>query len=58
MAHTNDDLIDFEQNGIDPELTQPREHPVPCWACRRPTWNQGGGCSLHYRGRAPVPPQR
>lgn len=50
-AHTPADLAHFAALGIDPESTQPRERPVPCLACRRPTMNQAGGCDQHYIAR-------
>ena len=45
--HTTKDLEHFATHGINPNNTQPRDHPVKCF-CNTPTWNQNAKCDRHY----------
>lgn len=47
-GHTERDFVELAAAGVDPESTQPREHPVGCFVCQRPTWHQAGRCDDHY----------
>jgi len=41
--HSLDDLLRAASDGE----RQPREHPVPCQVCHRPTWNLSADCGQH-----------
>lgn len=46
--HTPRDEIELWAAGVDPDTTQPRERPVPCLVCLKPTMHQAHGCDVHY----------
>lgn len=49
--HTPADHATLTAAGIDPDTVQPRERPVPCAVCFRPTLNVAAGCDRpgHYQ---------
>jgi len=46
--HSLDDLLRAASDGE----RQPREHPVPCQVCHRPTWNLSADCGQHTTASA------
>jgi len=47
-GHTAADAAALISAGIEPAVTQPREHAVRCVICLRETWHQMGYCDSHY----------
>lgn len=48
-GHTAQDAAALIVAGVDPASTQPRERPVLCVSCGRPTMHQQARCDEHYR---------
>lgn len=46
--HSLDDLLRAASDGE----RQPREHPVPCQVCHRPTWEVSADCGQHTTASA------
>lgn len=47
-GHTDRDLAELRDAGVDPASTQPRERAVECIVCRKRTFHQMGYCDRHY----------
>lgn len=47
-GHTAADTAALISAGVDPAVTQPREHAVRCVIRIRETWHQMGCCDRHY----------
>lgn len=47
-GHTERDFAELVAAGVDPQITQGREHAVRCAMCDRRTFHQEGRCDVHY----------